>query len=472
MSGFNRRSFLKFFGKYTGAIGIGLSSNMIFREKMALASDTKSLSKTKEPKFQIFERGKYLGWEKEIVEERFALASGASKSVKTVSSLSPVVSGVGAPDVVNEQDLLSHNKKWDPYNPLFNDKEYAQKAGYQDVPAFPDFKSPMDNGMMLTIPNEIGDRWYYAHGPDYREYFEPIFAGDSFTSKIVGDPIFEENTENGSDFRKFTIIGGESEMYNQSGKLVSRRSTRFRNGYKKYIDGTPKASYTDMHMEWAEYLPPAHITTDEEWEYIKELWNKEHIRGEQKLYWEDVRIGDEPTWTCSGPITYMDMIGLYNPRYYNIRDLVQKNDKNLFRDPYGQYLFSSSLHFGGRNIPGHRAIFYNDTPAKHITRMVTNYVGDAGFIVKLGWMFQQFYKEFQDERVGGEYLDKVPYMKGKGCTVHGGEGDTVIAKGYVTDKYKNENGEGIIDLTCWGETLDNQIIEVVPISVRLPLKKG
>lgn len=66
-------------------------------------------------------------------------------------------------------------------------------------------------------------------------------------------------------------------------------------------------------------------------------------------------------------------------------------------------------------------------------------------------------------------MDKVPYMKGKGCTVYGSEGDTVIAKDYVTDKYINDRGEHIIDLTCWGETLDNRIIQVVA-AAKLPSK--
>jgi hypothetical protein len=63
-------------------------------------------------------------------------------------------------------------------------------------------------------------------------------------------------------------------------------------------------------------------------------------------------------------------------------------------------------------------------------------------------------------------------MKGKTCTVHPSEGDTVIGKGYVTDKYINDRGEHTIDLTCWAETLDDRIIQVVGISAKLPSKKG
>jgi hypothetical protein len=64
-------------------------------------------------------------------------------------------------------------------------------------------------------------------------------------------------------------------------------------------------------------------------------------------------------------------------------------------------------------------------------------------------------------------------MKGKECTLHGGEGDTIIARGYVTKKYKNEKGEGIIDIACWAETFDpGRIVGIVGASAKLPLKKG
>lgn len=52
-------------------------------------------------------------------------------------------------------------------------------------------------------------------------------------------------------------------------------------------------------------------------------------------------------------------------------------------------------------------------------------------------------------------------------------GDTVIGKGYVTDKYINDKGEDIIDLVCWAETPDKgKIIEVCPAAAKPPLKKG
>ena len=74
---------------------------------------------------------------------------------------------------------------------------------------------------------------------------------------------------------------------------------------------------------------------------------------------------------------------------------------------------------------------------------------------------------------GLDEMELVPHMKGKECTVHGGEGDTLITRGYVTKKYKNEKGEGIIDIACWAETLDpGRIVGIVGASAKLPLRKG
>ena len=409
-------------------------------------------------KYQIFYPGQYLEWEKKFIEERFELvAKGVPKERR-------------GPELVHEYELLKFNHNWDPYNPLFNNREYAQKAGYKDVPAWPCFKVPMGGAMMLAIPQDIADIWFFGHGPDDVELIAPIYPGDLLYTEI--DKLyFEDITVPGSDLRHFRF-GSTASMYNQHGELVVRATGWLRNAYRKIIDGSPAPSLVEQMADTMKDYPPAHFTTDEEWEYIKELWRKEHIRGGEKLYWEDVKIGDEPAWTCSGPVSYFDMVGWYGGTHMDLRDAIMKGGRGLFKDRYGQYLFGTAAMVGGRNIPGSRAVFYNDTGAKLVTRMVTNYIGDAGFVTRVGWMFQQSYKEMRYPREGGEYLDKVPYMKGKACTVHGSEGDCVIAKGYVTDKYVNDRGEHIVDLVCWGETLDRRIIEVVPVSVRLPSKTG
>jgi hypothetical protein len=473
MSDFSRRAFLRLMGQGTAALGAGLSVG----GALSHTGTARAAAGSTAGKYQIFQKGKYLDWEKAAIEERIAVAAGKKQADMGNMADDPMLAGMmmeGREDVIRETDLLSYNNTWDPYNPLFNDREYAQKAGYPGIPAFPGFKGPSAGGSMsLTIPKNFADTWYYANdGGDYR-YFNHFFAGDAFESK-AGKMTFEEWTENGSDLRHF-MIGGEAEMYYKNGELAATSYSQLRNAYRKIVDGSRKPTFTENMTEWTEYYPEGHYTTNEEWDYIKELWQKEHIRG-GKVYWEDVNVGDEPTPTCSGPVSWMDMATWHgcmgtSPRGGGM--MVSTDDATMFRDRFGIYLPETAMHYGGRNIPGSRAVFYNHTAANHVMRTVTNFIGDAGLVTRFSWYFKQLFKEMQVSRLkaGAEHLDKVPRMKGKECTVHGSEGDTIIGKAYVTNKYKNDGG-CFIDLTCWGETLDGRIIQIVAASAKLPSKKG
>jgi hypothetical protein len=67
------------------------------------------------------------------------------------------------------------------------------------------------------------------------------------------------------------------------------------------------------------------------------------------------------------------------------------------------------------------------------------------------------------------YMDKVPYMRGKRAAWHAIEGDLVISKAYVTDKYRQGN-EYFVDLVWWCETLDNYLVEEGFATIKLPKK--
>jgi hypothetical protein len=51
------------------------------------------------------------------------------------------------------------------------------------------------------------------------------------------------------------------------------------------------------------------------------------------------------------------------------------------------------------------------------------------------------------------------------------EGDLVICKAYVTDKYKMGK-EYFVDLTWWCETFDKYLVEEGFATVKLPKKTG
>lgn len=462
MNHFDRRSFLKLVGQGTAALTMTLPSEFAWAQK---DSET-SKSRSPKGKYQIFYPGEYLDWERKVIDERLTQVKENARRAAEGTQ------GMDRPSViVSEAELLKYNKAWDPYNPLFNDKKYAQRAGYPDIPAFPCFQRPR-GGSVSGIPRDMADLWYYANDGGDAKVWTHVFAGDTFFSE-TDKLVFEELTVPGSDLRHF-LTGGSGYMYNDKGEQVGWAYSNTRQGYRKIVDGSLKPNFTENMSEWCEYFPEAHYTTREEWEYIRDLWEKEYIRGSQKLYWEDVNIGDEPAWICTGPITYMDLIYWHGGSNEVNRETLKNCDfDKVFQDQYGQVIGNGGIHYGSRNIPGMRAIPYNHTCALHLTRLVTNYIGDAGLVTRVCWKFKQLFKEMQVEKFqGGEFLDKVPHMKGKTCTVHPSEGDTVIGKGYVTDKYINDRGEYTIDLTCWAETLDDRIIQVVGISAKLPSKKG
>lgn len=447
-----------------GAVGAGIGTLRLARAEATRDNRTATAARTvpvPKGRYQRFQPGQYLDWERRMAEERLARvrdftlpADGAERSIKVL-----------------EHELLQHARVWDPYNPLFTDRAHAQAAGYPDVPALPTFVNPSPGIGPLMVPADTGDTWYFANDGGEMEFFAPIHSGDALTMSTE-QLEFEDRTVPGSDLRLYAF-GGTAVARNERGEVVVRSRHRLRNAYRRIIDGSPRPSFAQNMEEWTAYFHPAHVTTDAEWDRVLELWKAEKVRGREPLYWDDVRVGDQPAPVCTGPVSYMDLIG-WHPQSMDKRRMIRERpmdierSQRLYRDRYGNYLFNTAMHYGTRNVPGARMVFYNNTAARHILRMVTNWCGDRGFVTKVAWMLKQLFTEMQDPALqGGEYLDRVPFMRGKTCTHHGSEGDTVIARGYVTRKYM-DGERHFVDLTCWGETFDDKIIQVVPVTVQLP----
>lgn len=409
-------------------------------------------------KYKIFEAGVYSDREKQILQEVADRVASVQCNVKQ------------PPFSIGEYEIADTNRRWEDENPLYNDRDYATKAGYSSIPAYPSTVAPMMFGAGHKIPQDIADRFYYTMTYGDIRFYKSVTAGDGYYVMKLDDGEFNDITKTGDDIRIFehnSLVG----LFDENDELVLTMCDAFRDGYRYIIDGSQPPSFSDGIAEWIEYFPEGHYTTDEDWEYIFSLWDKEVIRGSEPLYWEDVKVGDEPAWHCSGPITCMDMVRYY-PNTPNIKRMVRdkRMRDTMFRDKRGNYYFDTGIHYSNRNIDGAPMVFFNDTAAMHCARLVTNYIGDQGFMTRFYWIFKPFFKEMQVQRDGAEFLDKVPYMKGRGCEKHGSDGDTAICKGYVTDKYVDEKGDHIIDLTVWAENLDGQIIQVCGFSAKLPSK--
>ena len=115
----------------------------------------------------------------------------------------------------------------------------------------------------------------------------------------------------------------------------------------------------------------------------------------------------------------------------------------------------------------------NTRGRNYAARMVTNWMGDDGFLHKICWRLvgEVEYNQFPEDYDRPSYLFKVPYLKeqGKFMNTHGYVGDVGITKGYVCDKYVKD-GKHYVDLVVWCETIEGDIWAECYAVVELPSK--
>jgi hypothetical protein len=259
--------------------------------------------------------------------------------------------------------------------------------------------------------------------------------------------------------------------------------------------------------------------TDADWEKIIDIWKNEKIRGSKTLYWDDVNIGDEPPPKAIGPIVSeveIDMLGLGIdvPQWSidtKLNVLDEKTFSKMVKNKQGIYVLPEYIEkrpavspFSGAdsdapvtvtpelsNRDG-RAVLMNAVAARWAGSMIMNWMGDDGWLQRIGWDFMEIppapgvsesisydkhptiippipdymMPDLFDKR---PYLDKVPYMRGCCPAWHPMEGDLIICKAYVTDKYR-KGEEYFVDLTWWCDTLDKYLVEEGFATVKLPKK--
>lgn len=418
-------------------------------------------------KNQRFIPHEYFDWERAQVEERLEFVKGFKPSLP---------SGDALYETVDEHTVLEFNKRWNPWDRLYNDPEYAREQGLSGVPAMPGFAHRQvkpGTATDLRFDRAAYDAFYFtAIGGDLH-YARRLCGGDKVIKVETGTDM-RDVTQNGEEIRVFDFDKVTS-IYDESGQEIDKSFIYTREGYQKFADGRPPLGYTENMSQWEAYLPEAHYTTDEDYQRMKRIWDQETIRGEEPLYWEDVEIGTEVPQTCSdGPVTYMHIVAWepIPPEYLFTREelLDPQYTKTVYRDRYGSYLDETAVHFGGRNNVGSRMVFYNTDAAFLVARTVTNYIGNQGRISRFGWRLFPFFQEMRREKLGEDMFQKVPGMEGRYCDRHGAEGDTVIGRAVVTDKYINEKGEHCVEFALWAETLDGDIIQVCPTEAVLPSK--
>lgn len=410
-------------------------------------------------------------------------------------------------------DLVSAAEELTPGNRLYLDPEYAANSSYGGLIAAP---FAVDIAVGLPYIPKLTDAYVWTQnagenaigGLDHEvTFYKPIYASDTLSSYITRQDIVEITPEGGSETRIFRAIG-EGDMYNQKGeKVMSISHTALEvlmvlknsSDADKFEGKVPTNATVRMFKDWST-VRPAHDYTDGDWDTIKEIWSKEYIRGSNTLYWEDVKIGDEPAWTCDGPVTSSNKSGGMPSMASNVsvRDVLMgtvstgtssmmgpmMGTPELEKDEHGIYQVKTQetggggmppmmAMGGGETNPNQRSVFQNTEGRKYGVRMVTNWMGDAGFLYKFCWRVvnDTDHNKFPEDFDRPSYLLKVPYLKeqGKFAVSHGYEGDVGITKGYVCDKYVKD-GKHYVDMVIWSETIEGYIWSECYAVVELPSK--
>ena len=255
--------------------------------------------------------GQYDEREQKALDEWWAQAQAinnrGSIDVKALieGNLPKETPGIGPVLPVTEAMVKYNHAKYEQENPLFNDAEYAKKAGYKDIPAYMTFGAP-DDVYTSAFPPEARDTLLVSQASHWVENYTDIYPGDTLYFVTDERKMLDLTPAEGSVYRS-TALYNAGTVYNQRGEIVNKVGIHYVESVKTYKPGRKPEDFEAMGFmgfwedpDWMQ--KEDHIYTDSDYAYMKSVWEKEEIRGSEPRYWEDVKIGDKPAHVLEGPI--------------------------------------------------------------------------------------------------------------------------------------------------------------------------
>ena len=252
--------------------------------------------------------GLYEGAAKEGIEKYFSLINEINNTQVSVEDI--VAGRVTAPKLggvleATETMMKYQSGKYAPdFKPLF-DAEIAKAYGYKNIYAMPCFGA-CDDVNTQPAPPEVRDTLLVSQICHEVEFVNPIYPGD--TLYMIRDKVDVQDLtpETGSIYRHL-FQKDYGTTYNQRGEVVCKVCFGTMESLKLYKEECLPKPRSEMDFgdiwEAPDWLSrPPHIYTDEDYEKIKNIWANECNQGDVPLYWEDVKVGDEPAPTAYGPI--------------------------------------------------------------------------------------------------------------------------------------------------------------------------
>lgn len=319
-------------------------------------------------------------------------------------------------------------------NPLFRDTEYGRCSRYASLIGHPTL--PMAYGYIgRTRWGLPGVHGFFA-GNDW-EFFRTWRPGDRINclERVVG-VVDKKSKFSGRLVLQYT----EALFLNQHDQLMARTLGWCTRHERQASRESAKKEGPKTHQYTAEALAAIEAL---------ELKEPTQIRGTKIRYWQDVTEGEALDPIARGPLTAMDLKG------FNVgvgRGLThglvlmnaQRHPAHYFRsaDAGGGLEYTGIGHLRGssaQQIGVSSAYDYGPGRMSWLTTLVTNWIGDAGFL----------------KRVRGE-MRRFNLI-----------GDTTWCKGKVTRKYTQDNS-ALVDLEIWAENQRGEITAPGLATVMLP----
>jgi len=304
-------------------------------------------------------------------------------------------------------------------NPLWNDREYAQKSRYGKMIAPPALLYASAWGSWDLRRGQGLPGVHGLHSSDRWVFYRPLFEGDEV--RATKEPhALDERTGKwaGRSFMQTDNI----RFYNQRDELVALQVMSAVRAEREA--GKKAGKYASI---------PRAVYTDEEIEQIDREIEAEEVRGDTPRYWEDVNVGDKMQPLVRGPLTVSDMIcwmmGIGSPHIRSGQFWLQyrkQSPKVAVRDPETRIPQAvERVHWDpymAAEIGMPSAYDYGSQRGGWATHFMTNWAGDDGWVAEC-------------------------YPKYRGMNFIG---DTLRIRGQITNKWVGKSGISYVDCTFEG----------------------
>jgi acyl dehydratase len=298
-------------------------------------------------------------------------------------------------------------------NPLYTDEEYGpgtrwgSQIGHGTMVGH--IKTPM---LGDPVPKEIRDQTkglfrgvhVFVSGGTW-EWYRPLFPGDRIYS-FDGDESIQVKQ---SEFAGRSVIQVRRDVaVDQRGSVV---------GVYRILRVLTERKTAHDKGKYAEIQPAQY--SDEDYERIDAVYEREQVRGADKRYWEDVNVGDVLGPMVKGPLTTTDIIAFHAGGYgfvpYGLRSarVGYKNRKRIspfyVKNEQGVYDVAQRLHWDSqwaRAIGNPMAYDYGVMRQAWFYHYVSDWAGDDAFIQNMEDSIRKFNYHGDTQFLSGEVTAK------------------------------------------------------------------